>query len=294
MVSSSLTPRRAILAGGVGGLAILLVVGVGVARAEVVRSASVMEAAPEVASMKVTEGSLVAGEKLTLTGIHLSSVTAITFDKVEAIDVEVIDDDTVIATVPPVPDYQPATVSVEVFAGRDEVQASEPLTYTYAPATAVDRQMEYLFAHWNNYNVAEWGDLNSIGGDCMNFVSQSLLARGWAMTDEWYSYDAGSDWGDAWGHVPSFDEWLRAHPEYGASTLSFDQRDQVKIGDLVVFDWDGDGSLDHIQVVSSITVVDGVTKIGMVGHNLDSDYRDLDTVITVDHPGATGYFWSIP
>ena len=80
----------------------------------------------------------------------------------------------------------------------------------------------------------------------------------------------------------------------GPNLATLDQRDQAKIGDLVVFDWDNNGSLDHIQVVSSITVVDGVTEIGMVGHNLDSDYRDLDTVITVDHPGATGYFWSIP
>jgi hypothetical protein len=30
----------------------------------------------------------------------------------------------------------------------------------------------------------------------------------------------------------------------------------------------------------------------MAGHNEDTDYRDLDTTITVDHPGATGHFWS--
>jgi hypothetical protein len=31
----------------------------------------------------------------------------------------------------------------------------------------------------------------------------------------------------------------------------------------------------------------------MVGHNEDSDYRDLDEAITVDHPGGVGHFWSL-
>lgn len=249
---------------------------------------------PSVSGMTVATGSLVAGEQVTLTGRNLTDVTEVSFADVPATALQIVNDTTIVATVPAVPNFQPATVDVEVIAGDEPVATSRPLEYSYAPETATDRQMQYLLAHWNNYNTAQFGDLNSIGGDCMNFVSQSLLARGWTMTDEWYSADAGADWGDPWGHVPSFDEWLRGHPEYGATTLGFDQRDQVKVGDLVVFDWDGDGSLDHIQVVSAITVKDGVTSIAMVGHNTDSDYRDLDQTITVDHPGATGYFWSIP
>ncbi len=75
--------------------------------------------------------------------------------------------------------------------------------------------------------------------------------------------------------------------------MSFDERSQVKVGDLVVFDWNDNDFLDHIQVVSAVTTVDGVTSIKMVGHNLDTNYRDLDETITVDHPGATGHFWSI-
>lgn len=288
------TPRRTICLGIAAGVVLILGLGFAALAPYSVRNSSVLAATPKVSAMVSSGGSLVAGEKVEITGIHLTDVTSVTFADIEATDVEIVDEDTIVATVPAVPDYQPATVSVEVFAGSTPVVTSEPLTYSYVPTTAVDRQMEYLFAHWNNYNVAQYGDLNSIGGDCANFVSQSLLARGWSMTDDWYNYDAGEDWADAWGHVPSFDEWLRAHTEYGATTLGLDQRAQAKIGDLVVFDWDGDGVLDHVQVVSSVTGVDGDVKIGMVGHNLDSDYRDLDTVLTVDHPGATGYFWSIP
>lgn len=163
-----------------------------------------------------------------------------------------------------------------------------------ASTPAIQAQLDYALTHWNNYNTADFGDLNSVGGDCQNFVSQSLLARGWTMDDEWYSQDGGEDWGAPWGYVPAFDEYLRAHPELGATEASLDERSTIKIGDIVMFDWEGNGALDHVQIVSSITTVDGVIKIGMAGHNTDTDYRDLDTTITVDHPGATAYFWRIP
>ena len=292
MVKRDTLQTRAII----GGVAALVVAGI-VWEVAIVSTPSVSSgspALPTVSGMTLDAGSLVAGEQLTLTGRNLGDVTEVSFADVPATELEVVDDRTIVATVPAVANFQPATVDVAVYVGSTRVQAAAPLTYSYSPQTAIDAQMQYLLTHWNNYNTAQFGDLNSIGGDCMNFVSQSLLARGWAMTSEWYSADAGADWGDAWGHVPSFDEWLRGHPEYGASTLGFDQRDQVKIGDLVVFDWDNDGSLDHIQVVSAIAVDDGVTSIAMVGHNTDSDYRDLDLTLTVDHPGASGYFWSIP
>lgn len=163
-----------------------------------------------------------------------------------------------------------------------------------ASTPAIKAQLDYALAHWNNYNTAQFGDLNPVGGDCQNFVSQSLIARGWTMDSDWYSYDAGEDWSSPWGFVPAFDEYLRAHPERGATIATLDERSTVKIGDIVMFDWEGNGALDHVQVVSSISVVDGEIKIGMVGHNLDTDYRDLDTTLTVDHPGATAYFWRIP
>lgn len=256
----------------------------------------VADAVPAVAISAITSdvGSLTAGERVTLAGENLSKVTAVMFDNSKASDLVHVDENTITVTVPTIHDYVPSTVTVAVKTDCHTAAITPPLAYTYEAKTNVDRQMQYLFTYWDNYNSDQYGDLNDVGGDCANFVSQSLLARGWTMTDDWYSYDSGTDWSAAWGYVPAFDEWLRAHPEYGATEHPLNDRSQVKIGDLVVFDWDNDGSLDHIQVVSSVEVVDGVTKIGMVGHNTDSDYRDLDQTITVDHPGATGYFWSIP
>jgi len=249
---------------------------------------------PEVHALSATTGSLVGGESITITGAALDDVTHVTFGGVSATDVVVADSGTLTATVPSAVDYQPATVAITVVADGVTVAGATDLDYTYETSTAVDRQMEYLLTHWNDYNVEEYGDLNSVGGDCANFVSQSLLMRGWEMTEEWFNYDAAANWSAAWGYVPSFENWLTATPELGATQLSFDERDQVKIGDLVVFDWNDNDYLDHIQVVSSVETVDGEIVITMVGHNLDTDYRDLDETITVDHPGATGHFWSIP
>jgi hypothetical protein len=126
-------------------------------------------------------------------------------------------------------------------------------------------------------------------------VSQTLVARGWLPNEEWFN-DAQQDWAAPFVHVPSFDEYLRAHPELGALPVPIDQRDAVKPGDLVVYDWDADGSLDHIEVVARIEPrPDGGAAIATLGHSdVDSWYRDLDRAITVEHPGATAYFWTIP
>ena len=42
-----------------------------------------------------------------------------------------------------------------------------------------------------------------------------------------------------------------------------------------------------------VSAIDG-SKISLVGHNLDYDYRDLDTAITKDHPGAKVWFYKVP
>ena len=65
-------------------------------------------------------------------------------------DVQVVDDTTIVATVPAVPNFQPATVALEVLAGSQKVPTPAPLEYTYSTETAIDRQMQYLLAHWNN------------------------------------------------------------------------------------------------------------------------------------------------
>ncbi|MGV8858239.1 amidase domain-containing protein [Rhodoglobus sp.] len=256
--------------------------------------AEVAPPTPEVLGASALTGTLVGGESIEITGVALDDVTAVTFGGIPATNIVVTDSETLTAIVPSALDFQPATVAIEVMVDAEVLPSETPLEYSYAASTPVDKQMQYLLAHWQDYNIAEYGDLNPVGGDCANFASQSLLMRGWTMTSEWFNHNAAADWSGAWGYVPTMENWLLSNPELGATQLSFDQRDQAKVGDLVVFDWNDNNYLDHIQVVSAVSTVDGVTTIKMVGHNLDTNYRDLDTTITVDHPGATGHFWSIP
>jgi uncharacterized protein YijF (DUF1287 family) len=174
---------------------------------------------------------------------------------------------------------------------------SGDVTVTGAVRDAVanaDKQLGYAMAHWNDYNTSQYGDLNPVGGDCANFVSQTLIARGWQMNSQWYNHDAAADWSPAWGYVPAMDNYLRANAStLGLTEYSFDQRETIKVGDIVMFDWDDNDSLDHVQIVSSVQEIDGKILIKMAGHNIDTDYRDLDTTITVDHPGAVGHFWGL-
>jgi len=90
------------------------------------------------------------------------------------------------------------------------------------------------------------------------------------------------------------DQFFQATPALGLTRLSLDQRDQVKVGDVAMFDWNQNNIPDHVMIVSQVTTEGDKTIIKAVGHNKDFDYRDLDETITVEHPGGNAWFWSVP
>jgi uncharacterized protein YijF (DUF1287 family) len=157
----------------------------------------------------------------------------------------------------------------------------------------IQKQIDYAFAHWNKYNDKTYGDLNPVGGDCANFVSQTLIARGWKMNDQWYNHDAAADWSPAWGYVPAMDNYFRANAKtLGLVEYPLSKRAKLQVGDIVMFDWNDNASLDHVEIVSKIETVDDKIVVKMAGHNKDTKYRDLDTVLKKE-PGTVGHFWHI-
>ncbi|RDV43659.1 hypothetical protein DOE76_17145 [Leifsonia sp. ku-ls] len=246
-----------------------------------------------VSSIQPAAGS-VSGGTVTLTGTNLGKVGAVQIGGQPA-TVTKATNDKVVVSVPAAANFQAGSVPVTVTDKNGKpVNAAGGATYDYQVQTPVDKQLAYALTYWKNYNTAQYGDLNPVGGDCANFVSQTLIARGWQMNSEWYNHDAGDDWSPAWGYVPSMDQYFRENAaQLGLTEYSFDQRDKIKVGDIVMFDWNDNDSLDHVQIVSAVQNVNGQIKIKMVGHNEDSDYRDLDEAITVDHPGGVGHFWSL-
>jgi plastocyanin len=249
------------------------------------------EASPAVSAVEPAELSVSGGQTVTLTGAGLSTATAVMFAGTAGTDLQVADDGSVTVVAPRSADYEDRPAEIQVMAGDAPLTAS---TAAYSAQTPVDAQLQYALAHWDSYNLAEYGDFNPSGGDCVNFVSQTLIQRGWEMTTEWHNRGGGSEWTYAWIHVPTFDRWLAANASaLGVTRLELADRDRLKVGDIVIFDWNRNDSADHTQIVSAIEPKDGGNVVKMVGHNLDNDYRDLDETITVEHPGAQVHFWSV-
>ncbi|MEV8213328.1 DUF1287 domain-containing protein [Leifsonia sp. NPDC077715] len=245
-----------------------------------------------VSSIQPAAGS-VSGGTITLEGTNLQKVGAVQIGGQPA-TVAQATSDKVVVNVPAAANFQAGSVPVSVTDKSGKPVTTSTSTYDYQVQTPVDKQLAYALTYWKNYNTAQYGDLNPVGGDCANFVSQTLIARGWQMNGDWYNHDAAADWSPAWGYVPAMDNYFRENAaKLGLTEYSFDQRDKIKVGDIVMFDWNDNNSLDHVQIVSAVQNVNGQIKIKMVGHNEDSDYRDLDEAITVDHPGGIGHFWSL-
>jgi hypothetical protein len=157
---------------------------------------------------------------------------------------------------------------------------------------AVEAQLAYVLKYWKHYNTAEYGVVPD--NDCVDFASQSLIVRGWTMDDDWWSDGTGEDFdfSSAWVSSTAFMNYLEESGR--ARALTDSQRDQVKLGDIVQFDWDNSGDRDHTGVVTRITGTGDNIEIYYAGHTDDTDYRSVDWAITVNHPGASVYYWSIP
>jgi hypothetical protein len=174
----------------------------------------------------------------------------------------------------------------------EETSTADFDTASLIPAVAA--QLEYVQAHWDDTESELFGYLDE--NDCVNFASQSLLARGWETDDEWWYDESGDPYSSsaAWRSSTSFMEYLEEHPEW-ATALTDDQRDRVKPGDIVQFDWDDSGDRDHTGIVTSVvTEEDGSITIHYAGHTDATWDRTVDQAITELHPGGVAYYWSIP
>ena len=78
-------------------------------------------------------------------------------------------------------------VKADAEAYRAGLIAASAGTNTQPTGGDVAAQMAYLHQYVFDYNSAEWGDYNPYGGDCTNFASQGLIARGWHIDKTWYS-----------------------------------------------------------------------------------------------------------
>ena len=231
-------------------------------------------------------GSLRGGTRVTLRGIGLGQVTSVLIGGEEAPLVQA-SATSVVVVAPASVDYRPGSAQVRL---RDAKGATVATTaWRYRAVDGVDRQLQYLLTYWKDYNPA-YQPLGTT--DCVDFASQSLLQRGWQQQGAWVHAEDVYHSGAAWVSSTAFRDFMVAHPELGEA-LTDDQRDRVKLGDVVQFDWDRSGDRDHTGVVTRITRDGDSTRIFFAGHTKDSDYRSVDDSITTDHPGGIAHYWSL-
>jgi len=143
--------------------------------------------------------------------------------------------------------------------------AIQPLTqYSYNYTAAKN----YALGHCSSYSDS-YCNYNPCGGDCANFVSQCLRAGTERTDGSWNTYSGGcSNCGTtssnagttAWVNNEALQNWVinAGRGQAWGSIYS------LGIGDIINYDWDGDGVFDHVAIV---TDAGGSTLVSC--HNID-------------------------
>lgn len=131
--------------------------------------------------------------------------------------------------------------------------------------------VRYALRHWNNPNP-RFGNMDTMGagGDCANFVSQCMLAGGWpldyrasAVDKEWWYRRVGTEpfdrnrddwWSCTWTLADSHMRYMRANHGRALDLVRSPRLARtLRRGDVIYYDWDGDGVFTHSAIVTSFT-----------------------------------------
>lgn len=186
-----------------------------------------------------------------------------------------------------------AAVTADAQAYRAQLATASAGKNTQPAGGDVAAQLAYLHQYVFQYNSAEWGDYNPYGGDCTNFASQGLIARGWHIDRTWYS--KGAMW-------TASKPWIATAPmaayfdRLGFSYSTEADLDRVRVGDIGIFSWgETPAGWDHTMTVSKVEYVPGgAPKVYFISHNYDGEYRELTDALYVEHQNSTARIYHIP
>lgn len=138
------------------------------------------------------------------------------------------------------------------------------IALTYNRTMAVQYCYRHVFAPNPQYaNMDTAGG----GGDCTNFTSQCMLAGGWNMDYRYSGYDAewwyrrigaepfdqGQDdwWSCTWSLPSLLQRYLAFNGGIGLDLFNYPRlAGRLRLGDVIFYDWDGDGLFDHSAMVT--------------------------------------------
>ncbi|MUV36661.1 putative 35.5 kDa protein in gldA 3'region [Lentibacillus sp. JNUCC-1] len=115
-----------------------------------------------------------------------------------------------------------------------------------------DRQAAVKYAErwWNSYNPA----YRRFDVDCTNYVSQCLYAGGAPMHGApkrdrgwWYQ---GDNWSYSWSVAHSL-RWYLSGATQGLKGSEVSEASELELGDIICYDFQGDGRWDHNTIVVS-------------------------------------------
>ncbi|GGT16107.1 hypothetical protein GCM10010254_40960 [Streptomyces chromofuscus] len=145
----------------------------------------------------------------------------------------------------------------------------------------------YAEKYWSNYNPA-YPNFNGqgAGGDCTNFVSQSLKAGGWKHVPG-YVYDYTRWFGTADIQSHSFVgvnewSWFALNSKRVTSLANVYQMD---VGDVLQVDFDKDGSKDHTMIVTYRSR----QGVPYLTYHSTNTYRRSVASIIASYPNAAYY-----
>lgn len=111
-----------------------------------------------------------------------------------------------------------------------------------------ERAVSYAHKYWNSHNPAyRYFSTN----DCTNFISQCLYAGGFPMIKGhrgqgwWYKQGNPDSWSYSWAVANSLYWFLRNR------TQPVSRVQDLQIGDVICYDFEGDGRWNHNTIVTS-------------------------------------------
>ncbi|OKP87358.1 amidase domain-containing protein [Paenibacillus sp. P32E] len=144
-------------------------------------------------------------------------------------------------------------------------QPSQPLlNKSILRSIASGKEVRYRREEAAAYADRWWKDGNPefevFDVDCTNYVSQCLFAGGAPInytgkreTGWWYKgYNGAQEWWSfSWAVSDSLQRYLSAVRSSGLRAEAVERADQLMLGDVIQYDWDGNGHYQHSTIVTA-------------------------------------------
>jgi hypothetical protein len=128
--------------------------------------------------------------------------------------------------------------------------------------------VRYANTWWDSRNPA----FPAFDVDCTNFISQCLLAGGAPMHgypnrgNGWWLQ--GGTWSFSWSVAHSL-RWYLATSKKGLTATQVSTAQELGLGDVIAYDFEGDGRFDHSTIV---TAKDGAEPL-VNAHTFNAQHR---------------------